>query len=360
MINNSFTEDSFSQAPSSYASFSSAIIGKPLALVHAGWSLELANAPRENWSTTDVTVSPAPQPPKTLLNPDATLRWADRQWKANNKNGFTFHVKIGDPSRRYDGLVGYFLPADPPMQQNGSDLKLDQIYTFQEFIQNDQQAKLKNDPRVEITPDNYQLHTPYWMAPKDVGETLDRHDDMLQVLGLLVDPFLPIHAFSGILPTQSLTLPAWTVERALKNMTAFWHVGPLLSPKDVDLSTASLHPLDGSYAATLAQYVKGDNPDGSKPSSGGNPAVTGNDLPAVQMPLSPPVGASNGGDSRFMYLQPYLIGTGAGGAETNTRFTPFVIDGQAASGADAVDAKLYPGPYTALEGFVQIAKPLET
>ena len=358
MINNSFTEESFSQAPSSYASFSSAIVGKPLALVNAGWSLELANAPRQNWSTSDVTSNPPPQPPKTLLNPDTTLRWADRQWKANDNSGFTFHVKIGDASRRYDGLVGYFLPSDQPLQPNASDLQLDKIYTFNEFIQNSQQPPLKNEPRTAIGPSNYPLHTPYWTAPQNATEPLDRHDDKLQVLGMLVDPFLPVHAFSGILPTQTLTLPPWTVERALKAMTAFWRAGPLLTPVDVDLSASNLRPLDASYAATLAAYAQGDNPDGSKPAGG--TGVTANELPTVHLPLSAPVGAANGGGGKFMYLQPYIVGTGSGGAETNTRFTPFVVNPQAASGGDAVDAKLYPGPYTAVEGFLQLAKPLDT
>lgn len=366
MINNSFTQASFSQAPTSYGSYTSAIVGRPLALVNAGWSLELANAPHENWTTSDIAATklvPAPQPPRTLLNMDADpkLRWADRQWSTADadKKGFRFHVKIGDASRRYDGLVGYFLPSDPPLQASGSDLKVDHIYTFNDFIQNSQDPPLKQDPRIEITPDNYPLHTPYWMAPGSVGETLDRHDDKLQVLGLLMDPFLPVHAFSGILPTQALTLPPWVVEQALKNMTAFWHVGPLLVPQDVNLSASQLRPLDASYAATLAQYAQGNNADGSASTKSGNPVATGASLPSVQLPLSPPLSAANGGGAKFMYLQPYLIGTGSGGAEANTRFNPYVIDGQASSGADASVAKLYAGPYTAVEGYIQIAKALD-
>jgi hypothetical protein len=43
------------------------------------------------------------------------------------------------------------------------------------------------------------------------------------------DPFVPFHAYSGILPTAAAQLPTWTWQAALKRMTAFFHMGPLLS-----------------------------------------------------------------------------------------------------------------------------------
>ncbi|KAK3385494.1 hypothetical protein B0H63DRAFT_449538 [Podospora didyma] len=62
-----------------YAQFISAIIGKPLAQVNIGWSVELDTLPL-----------------KQLINP------------SNLDKGYTFHVKLGDKEREYDGLIGYF------------------------------------------------------------------------------------------------------------------------------------------------------------------------------------------------------------------------------------------------------------
>jgi len=357
MINTSFASGSFEHAPTSYASFSSAIIGKPLALVNTGWSLQLAHAPRENWTTSPIT-NPDWKPPRTLLNPDGSKRWAARQWDvaSADKSGYTFHLKLGDHSRRYDGLVGYFLPSPQGLKADTSDLDLSTIYTFDSFIS----QKQSPDPRTTINPSNYPKHTPYWFAPGAAGEALDRHDDKLQVVSMLMDPFLPVHAFSAILPTQALQIPPRTVELALKSMTAFWHAGPLLTPVDLDFTQPVA--LDASYASTLAKYVSGTPLDTSKTGTPGNPdpKATTAVLPTVGLPLSPPVGAANGGAAKFVWLQPYVVdSTSSDGKKTKaSKFTAFGIDESSAAGADAQEAKLTAGPYTAVEGYVQIAKDL--
>ena len=50
---------------------------------------------------------------------------------------------------------------------------------------------------------------------------------------LLIDPYAPIHLYSGILPIKSLKLPPWVFSEPMKNMTAFFEMGPLLLTKDV-------------------------------------------------------------------------------------------------------------------------------
>ena len=84
-------------APDSYAAFSSAIIGKPLALVNIGYSLELAGAENINWSTVNTQ-----GPDLHLLQPDGS------SFASGAAGGYTFPVKIGDVDRTFDGLVGYF------------------------------------------------------------------------------------------------------------------------------------------------------------------------------------------------------------------------------------------------------------
>ena len=50
---------------------------------------------------------------------------------------------------------------------------------------------------------------------------------------LLIDPYAPIHAYSSILPIKSLQLPAWTLGEPMRNMTAFFSMGPILLTRDV-------------------------------------------------------------------------------------------------------------------------------
>ena len=91
-------------APDSYAAFSSAIIGKPLALVNIGYSLELAGAENINWSTVNTQ-----RPDLHLLQPDGS------PFASGAAGGYTFPVKIGDVDRTFDGLVGYLTPGHQPL-----------------------------------------------------------------------------------------------------------------------------------------------------------------------------------------------------------------------------------------------------
>lgn len=36
---------------------------------------------------------------------------------------------------------------------------------------------------------------------------------------MLIDPYTPVHLYSGILPIKSLQLPGWTLEIAMKHMS---------------------------------------------------------------------------------------------------------------------------------------------
>lgn len=72
-----------------YAATANAIVGKPLALVNAGWSLELAQPPL--WSQATLTKVPPPVVPPGKMDP---LR---DQAKAAMRN-YKFKVKIGDVS----------------------------------------------------------------------------------------------------------------------------------------------------------------------------------------------------------------------------------------------------------------------
>ncbi|KAK3378963.1 hypothetical protein B0T24DRAFT_694239 [Lasiosphaeria ovina] len=192
------------------------------------------------------------------------------------------------------------------------------------------------------------------VRPARAHFTRYRHDGRLAVLGLLLDPFLPVHASSaGVLPP-----------RALRRMPAFWRVGPPVVAADVDPQFAPSRVLVGAdYAAALLEL---DRAREMKKEAGG--------VYKVGLPVAPPVlaaagaaagagGDSGGGEARFVYLQPYSVEEDdgrVGGKKVKikkTQFNPYAIDGLAAAGADAEQAHLVPGPYTTPEGYLQLVKP---
>ncbi len=86
----------------------------------------------------------------------------------------------------------------------------------------------KLDPRVMITPDNFPTLTPHFIDPTTVDPTkglLKTKAEKFIVKTLLVDPYTPLHLYSAILPINSLQLPGWSLEAAMRNMSMY-HVGP--------------------------------------------------------------------------------------------------------------------------------------
>jgi hypothetical protein len=336
-------------APSSYSTFASAVVGKPLALVNIAYSLELSGPEPKNWSL--VTTLPA----DFGLLPDASNP---------NRNLYTFEYKLGDVERTYDGLVGYYKTQPPsPNTSTGrqSDYDLKKLYTF--FDENKAAA---GDPRQQLDDDtnpHFETLRPYWSGLPDTTsmdptKQADRdlyaskigliHHDEMEVFGAICDPFLPIHAYSGILPNTALTLPSWTVEAAMAKMTAFWHSGPLVVTRDVPALYDDTSPLDAEYSTNLL------GPPLSEAQAALLPPA-----PTVNIPLTKPLASASAGQATYKWLQPYQVpATVNGVTTTETRFNSLDISADTASGADASTMRLESGPYTALEGFVQLAKPI--
>ena len=364
-------------APATYASYASAIVGKPLALVSAGWSLELATEENRNWSTW----GGGQDPPKTLLKrvPHADRDDTFEQWDPDGKDGakgYSFKMKLGDFDRSYDGLVGYFPPSADPASQG--DWDLDHLFTYfmdksssgsstgggstgggstsgggnstgggdgggGSSTKDPPKPQPSHDPRVAINESNYPSMYPYYLdalgssMPPDVSYR-PNHDAYLvqRRLGLLVDPFLPVHAYTALLPTKKLQLPPAVVDRALSRMTAFWRAGPLLLAGDVPVPLPADSALGPDYASTLLA----------------NPAPPSH---SVGLPVAPPAASAGGAGASYRWLQPYWDA-----AAKVSHFAALGIAADSAGGGDAAAARLPQGPYTAVEGFLQIAKPLAT
>lgn len=321
-------------APDSYAAFSSAIVGKPLALVNIGYSLELAGPENKNWSTVNQQ-----GPDLHLLQPNGT------SFPPKATGGYTFPVKLGDVDRTFDGLVGYFNSA--VAAPGSSDLDLSSIYTYYPSTTNPQ----PDDPRVRISASvgNFPLFTPYFNSAGKAGDPVVNQATNMQVFGAIMDPFLPIHAYSVILPNKAISLPNWTVQEALRKINAFWRVGPMLVATDMPQT------YDPTRALDTDSVDLGIVSPGAKAIT--DPTET---LPKVALPLPAPVASASGANAMYRYLQPYIVPTidQATGANLGdrTEYNVFGISGDAAAGADAAQARLPDGPYTAIEGYAQIVQ----
>ncbi|KAJ1323712.1 hypothetical protein MN608_10957 [Microdochium nivale] len=321
-------------APTAYAQYLNSIVGKPLALVNTGWSLELDSQPLTNQSTN----AQVGRPERFLLGDP----------KGGKEPHYTFQVKLGDKEREYDGMVGYFevpptpattavgaAPPSPPSR--GSEFDLSTIKTY--FAPGDD-----SKPHLSLISGaaNYPTFEPYWIPPYwqpgdapltgptdeslkpplDPAAYTDRRNQKLQVYSTIVDPFTPIHAYSSFLPALSLQLPPWTWQSAMNTMTAFFHVGPLNLTEDV-----------GEYipADLLTQANARDEPRRS-----------------VRIPALP------AGD--WSWLQPYVMDPIAAAAadEEVPTFNAYGVDQR----GDINKPGFQEAPYTAIEGFLQLRNPI--
>jgi hypothetical protein len=319
--------------PTAYSEFLAAIIGKPLALVKAGFSLELATDQLFNTSQIDPAKPPS-QPPVPLLASSTTPT-----------NHYSFQMQLGDASRVYDGLVAYFLPAQQP--KVGDALDLGTMYTH--FKPNPGAGVPPTPNLTKIAEPNYQVISPFWVDPmaKDILAApspgalyASKRTAQLQasgaIVGALVDPFVPLHAYTGILPTAALGVPAWSWQQALSRMTAFFHMGPLIATTDVPAFCPKKALGPESYDVADPKAVLADS---------------GLGIPAMQA-------------GEWAWLQPYYeASTSASGAGQTG-------DGDAAGGGTtrfmamdmaAVDQRprFESAPYVAVEGYMQLRKPIQ-
>jgi hypothetical protein len=197
-------------APADYAAYSTSIVGKPLALVNVGVSLELALPPLESQSTrppSDVPTTPSAA--EILLS-------------------YKFPIKIGDKERPFDGMVGYFDTEN----STSSATTWETFYTY--FPASG--TTPSGDPRTPILPENFPTISPYYVdpvGPLDNGSFRAIHAIKYLVKTMLIDPYTSTHIYSPILPIKSLRMPAWAVQRALQKMSTCFSISRI--PLDMEL-----------------------------------------------------------------------------------------------------------------------------
>jgi hypothetical protein len=314
--------------PSDYSGYANAIVGKPLALVNVGWSLELA--------------APAIKSQNTLGKP-ATDLYA-------TLSKYSFPLKIGDIERNYDGVCGYWTPKanDKPSStaidfslmntyfvttwsnlpagtilhlppphggytvrtgdtvnsiSSTLSIPIDKIKALNQSIP-DSTAKDSFRP---IAPGNFIPLNPYHTSSEDVTDMLADRVSHYTVTSILVDPYTSIHGYTPILPTKALTIPSFVIQTAFEKMHAFFHLGPMLLTSDVP------------------------------------PAKDAAKDQIVSLPVS-------GRKGTWTWLQPYAT---ADANDVNPIYAEMQVQ------EDLGDKKYEKPPYTFIEGFLQLMGSLE-
>ncbi|KAI1163758.1 hypothetical protein F5B18DRAFT_618033 [Nemania serpens] len=312
--------DNMLPAPEAYASFTnSALIGRPLALAHAGWSLELASDQQISQANTERTI------PRTLLAEDNNDDLLDSDAENEDPARYAFKIKIGDVKRGFDGLVGMFNCSKNLDPKTSSDLgvRLDTIYSD---YRHKESPKIPSDQKPVAATRPLVLRPFFPSAEKSStaeGFAAERNAH-LSVRAMIVDPFSPVHAYSGILPVKEFILAPWTWQSALSKMKAFFHMGPLIVTKDMPTTFDESRELRSDEPVTEAPPIAHDEG-----------AVL---LPGV-------------GKGDWAWLQPYYpkeenAAQDGGEEEAPEHYMVMPI------AAEDERARFEAGPYTAIEGYL--------
>ncbi|KJX99852.1 hypothetical protein TI39_contig350g00002 [Zymoseptoria brevis] len=321
-------------APSDYSAYANAIVGKPLALVNVGWSLELQAPPYKHQNTLGNT------PPG---NPNDPIEYPE----AANLDAYSFPIKLGDAERPFDGMVGYYLhtpqtgtpPSNLPSKRTPnrtSRLTTDweNLYTY--FPSSNTSATKP------LTPETFPSIRPYYNDPLTTPNLTTSRVDRYLVTTMLIDPYTPIHAYSPILPVKSLRLQPWTMHKAFSRMSAFFRLGPQLLSQDVPAYIENSHLDPDSWNATAAK--------------GASSTTASNTVPAaIRLPIS-------GKKGMWQWLQPYDVPgrkvteeerkAGKKDEVNSTRFVSMDV------GEEDSRIRKEKAPYTFVEGYLQLARPL--
>jgi|GEM_PF-1101238 len=175
------------------------LVGRPVALVQAALRLDLQGRPNLNQNFACLSTS----------------EWTDTE---DGLSGVAFPVLLGDADRLNDGLVGFYradTTGNAPAPGSGFDLTTffsagAEPTAASGVVQPTASTLLLTLSPVASDPD----------PPPVANETL-------RVL-MLIDPRAPVHATTGILPTQKLAVPPDLVAEALSSLELFMLAAPVL------------------------------------------------------------------------------------------------------------------------------------
>lgn len=356
--------------PSAYSQFINSLVGRPLVLANMGWSLELNTDSLKNESTL------SEQKPE-----HAPLDFGLLTGDGGSKKQYKFSLQLGNKGKNHDGLVGYFL-AKPSGKSNDDDdddddedddndddtpgdLDVSKIYTHFIETQNPSDASFLQP----IDSKAYPKLKAFWLKPKEYAPTIvkgkevdvitnarkfeaKRNNELSgHLFGALFDPFARITGYSGILPPRTLQLPSWVWETALKQITTFFHAGPLLVTEAVPKFDKKYQVKQDSYRKDVKESVKGAQMR--------LPALKAADWAWLQ-PYYEPVKEDGDDDKNKQLRLRSLKGGGEEPPKPNPKMQQVYMSIEIGGDAGADEAPRWKkGPLTAVEGFMQLKEPVE-
>ena len=139
---------------------------------------------------------------------------------------YLWPIRLGSQVLRDDGLIGYYVdnPATP-------------ADSFQVFNSVVLPAGMRTSYLRQIGPVGPPPTgtTPNYIQLRFIDDTVDQPDpsqNQICRLTMLVDPRGSVHAFTGLLPVLSVSVPSTLVKPALGKMSYLFRAGPFLTSPD--------------------------------------------------------------------------------------------------------------------------------
>jgi hypothetical protein len=180
--------------------FLSVLVGRPLAVVQAEVRLSLQGEPvfSQFWDRMVADPSADPSEYKQLKDTGGVL-------------DVSFPVRLGSLELRDDGLIGYFLPSS------------DNYATFYAVHHPDEVTAGDKYLRQIVNASPPSGSQPYQ------GNVFVKPDGDPVVVTMLVDPRGSVHAYTGVIPVVSASLPGQLVEEFIRDLLVTFRTGPVIA-----------------------------------------------------------------------------------------------------------------------------------
>ncbi|KUZ80128.1 hypothetical protein [Burkholderia ubonensis] len=211
------------------------LIGRPIAVAQAALRLDMRG--------------------RTALNQRFSCLDTNKGSWADIDSGFSavqYPVLLGDADNLDDGLIGFFLPRG-----HDDGYRFSTFFTGGALPGDDARVAQPQQTTILLTP------TPAFDAP----EPPPLAQQSLPLL-MLIDPRAPVHATTGILPTQSLLIPPDLAAAAVSRLEMSFPVAPILRPASLRMpSTPTAEPVgrlvlpipsESGYAVSFLEQDQGD------------------------------------------------------------------------------------------------------
>ncbi|CVK85141.1 uncharacterized protein FPRN_06954 [Fusarium proliferatum] len=197
---------------------SSGLVGRPVALAHLSLALELATPPMQSQAYADYAEDETNDVTGVSLSETGD----------GELTGYEFGIKLGDMLGHQDGLIGYFThPEAEEAWDIVTDFAIDDLSLPSVKHTN-------NAPPLTVSPSYPPVLSAGTSDPFNITDEANNYQkrkaEALQssLVTVILDPFLPIHVRSGILPAVQIQLDRDDVERDLRNLGVWFRSGPVI------------------------------------------------------------------------------------------------------------------------------------